>query len=96
MHYCTDNIARPELFAHSILQEVIMQDINPAYRNADPNVFETTEAFWDCECDGRVRGYIRPAFIEKCPHCGASRSECPDSRINELMIQLTCNPYAWC
>lgn len=86
----------PNFFGSSVYDDVLLQDINPAYRDATMDVFETTPLFWDCECENCARGYIRPAYIAECPYCGALRDERPDSRINEVFIQLTCNPSAWC
>lgn len=96
MPHNTMIIKYPNFFEASTYNDVLLQDINPAYRNVDQNVFETTPLFWDCECTGDSRGYIRPSYIETCPHCGAIRDECPDSRINEVFIQMTCNPSSWC
>ena|SRR5271157_1155882 len=44
-------------------------------------MIETTEKYWDCECD---RNYIHPKTEEVCLLCGAHREEQPDSHTNEV------------
>ena len=39
------------------------------------------ENFWDCECGNTYRKEDTP----KCPKCGKTHDECPDSRASELL-----------
>ncbi len=45
------------------------------------NDCETTEKYWDCECD---LDYIKPKTLFVCPVCGWNQTECPDSRLDEV------------
>ena len=42
---------------------------------------ETTDEFWDCNCD---HYYIHPKTDERCIFCGSWRADCPDSRVSEI------------
>lgn len=53
------------------------------------NQFETTEHFWDCECE---TNYIHPKCVSVCPRCGAYQEERPDSRTNEVFASLMAVP----
>ncbi len=48
------------------------------------NNIETTEEYWDCECEFPPHNYIWPKSIKKCDRCGAVPEEQPDSRANEV------------
>lgn len=43
---------------------------------------ETTEKYWDCECD---KSYIKPASMNYCGKCDTYREDQPDSRIREVL-----------
>jgi hypothetical protein len=43
---------------------------------------ETTSEYWDCGCDD---DYIHPANHFRCPICGVSREEQPDSKVEEVI-----------
>lgn len=49
-----------------------------------PNSIQTTEKYWDCECE---KDYIHPKTQDKCTICGALAEEQPDSRVNEVLEQ---------
>lgn len=48
------------------------------------NEIETTEKYWDCECENN---FIRPKTQTQCNVCGAIAEEQPDSIINEVLMQ---------
>lgn len=53
-------------------------DVNS--KNCD---FYTDDEYWDCECDVR---YIHPNTMKRCPFCGVSQEEAPESRTVEIDI----------
>lgn len=55
----------------------------------DVNQFQTTERFWDCECEVN---YIHPKSVLVCPRCKARRDERPDSRMNEVFALMMATP----
>ena len=44
---------------------------------------ETTEEYWDCECD---KDYIHPKNESFCLKCGTTAEDSPDSRIEEVQL----------
>jgi len=46
------------------------------------NEIETTDQYWDCECEKK---YIHPKAQKMCTRCGVERDEQPDSRVNEVL-----------
>lgn len=44
---------------------------------------ETTEGYWDCNCD---EDFIHSKKETSCNKCGAKSNDQPDSRINEVVI----------
>ena len=42
---------------------------------------ETTEDYWDCECEGF---YLHSKDQDACPKCGSRHQDSPDSRVVEL------------
>lgn len=63
----------------------VFQEFKIERKRPKPSVFETTEAFWDCECNS---DYIHRASESKCHKCGCYRDECPDSRVEEVKNML--------
>lgn len=56
--------------------------VSPALSNDEASAqFETTELYWDCECEV---DFIHPKNLERCEVCGAQASEMPDARVNEV------------
>lgn len=45
-------------------------------------MIETTELFWECECDN---SYIQPRQMHECPFCGAKKDDCPDARVDDIV-----------
>jgi len=45
---------------------------------------ETTEKYWDCECEVN---YIHPRSQKACFKCCAIAAEQPDSRVDEVLAQ---------
>ena len=48
------------------------------------NEIETTEKYWDCECENN---FIHSKTQTQCNICGATAEEQPDSRVNEVLMQ---------
>lgn len=48
-------------------------------------MIRTTPKYWDCECKDF---YIRPVRQDECGACSAIREEQPDSRVEEVILQL--------
>ena len=48
-------------------------------------MIRTTPKYWDCECKDM---YIRSATQSACGACGAVREEQPDSRVEEVVVDL--------
>lgn len=74
------NISTPAIAksqTHPPNEEAIIQ----AFQYPATQYFITTSMFWDCDC---WENFIRPADMPMCEECGAFKSECPDSRINEI------------
>ncbi len=44
-------------------------------------MIDTTEEYWDCECE---YNYIHPKTQKSCPICGAMADEQPDSIVDEV------------
>ena len=47
------------------------------------NEIETTEKYWDCECENN---FIHPREQIQCNICGATAEEQPDSRVSEVLM----------
>jgi len=62
-----------------------IQEIKPAVSHT----VETTEKFWDCECD---IDFIHPKIEINCSKCGAIADDQPDSRVMEVAVYLELHP----
>ena len=56
----------------------VLKPITQAIENPD---VQTTDEYWDCECEEE---YIHYAEQPCCTKCGAIREDCPDSRLAEI------------
>jgi hypothetical protein len=46
----------------------------------------TVDEFWDCSCDFN---YIhRKKTTRRCPRCGDTKDEAPDSLLDEVMVEI--------
>jgi len=52
--------------------------------------FQTTQLFWDCECN---ENYIHHCTDKVCNNCGCEQNESPDSRLNEIGIDEILYPH---
>lgn len=47
---------------------------------------ETTDLFWDCECE---KNYIHLKSRNFCVHCGCHQKDQPDSRVSEVRALMS-------
>ena len=75
--------------------EAVLYALETEVLGNDKEGCETTELFWDCECnpedrvDAEMRyDHIHPKDHRFCPHCRADRAECADSRKAEVIMKI--------
>lgn len=70
-------------FYESIYERIkqIAEDVMESNEHSER--IETTDKYWDCECE---ESYIHPAEQESCAKCGATREDSPDSIVDEVMM----------
>lgn len=94
MYYCF-GVKDPEEYSHGTDVNTIWYDtlqeariIVEAYLEGKithiPAGAETTEKYWDCECE---KDFIHPKTQAVCPVCGEAAEDQPDSRINEVLLR---------